>query len=84
MAGSRLQAPYRPQNQENPYLKPLPPQVNIYSGPGRFQQASLLTNSAEERTRVPLQTVKETKTVKTETGGVDGDKVTETKTTVVD
>lgn len=73
---ARLQAPFTTK-EENPYLKPLPPQVDINSSRGRFQQVNLGTPSAEERTRVeivseepPLQTKKTgtvTKTTPTKT-----------------
>lgn len=54
---SRLQAPYQPtsNSNQNPHLVPLPPQVDINSGRGRFQQVNLGT-SAEDRTRVEGET----------------------------
>ena len=56
-ARTRLQAPYKPDTSENPYLKPLPPQVDPFGSRGRFQQVTLGAHSAEEQTRVPSQTV---------------------------
>ena len=49
---SRLQAPFQSNTGENPHLQPLPPQVDINSGRGRFQQVSLGNTSAEDRTKV--------------------------------
>lgn len=57
---SRLQAPYQSQNSENPYLTPLPPQVDINSSRGRFQQVNLGTASAEDRTKLPSQIIEQT------------------------
>lgn len=47
---SRMQAPFH-LPQENPNLKPLPPQVDPNSARGRFQHIGA-TAEAEERTRV--------------------------------
>jgi len=62
---SRLQAPFQSNNGENPYLKPLPPQVDINSGRGRFQQVNLGLSSAEDQTKIEKQVVVEEKTEET-------------------
>jgi len=78
-ARTRLQAPYKPSTSENPYLKPLPPQVDPFGNRGRFQQVTLGANSAEDRTRLPSETtVHEEKQV-----SPDGETHTETTTTTV-
>lgn len=51
---SRFQGVPAQTSQENPNLKPLPPQIDPWASRGRFQQVNLGSNPAEERTRVEV------------------------------
>lgn len=86
-ARSRFQAPYKPDTTENPNLKPLPPQVDLFGSRGRFQQVNLGAYSAEGRTQVPppkYTVVHEEKSVVPDNQNVDGSSShTETTTTTV-
>jgi hypothetical protein len=84
-ARSRLQAPFKPDTTENPYLKPLPPQVDPFGSRGRFQQVNLGAQNAENRTKIPFQSIVEEMVVpaeeQTESDGQHVQRTTKTTTT---
>jgi hypothetical protein len=49
---SRFQAPPSQQAAENPNLRPRSAQLDPWASRGRFQQANLATDSAEDRTKL--------------------------------